>query len=111
MIKTTPFEMVFIIRDIMDNKVCLGLRTTYLGVNTKTKRCCIVKTDGIVSSMSATDYGGSDDIDRTCRLEHFVFTGVRKKYNGSYRGVDYDMGHNYPFRFLFDELWEVSRED
>ena len=81
----------------------------YLGVNTETQRCCIIKTDGITSKMSATDWNGSDDIDRTCRLENFAITDNKQKYDGEYCGVDNDMRHEYPFYFKFDELWEVVK--
>lgn len=82
----------------------------YLGVNTKTNRCCVIETDGIVSHMHATNWNGSDEVERTLRLMNYKVTGLKTAYNGEYHGSDYDMGHTYDFIFHFNELWEVIKE-
>lgn len=81
----------------------------YLGVNSSSKKCCVVYTDGIISRMEATNWCGCDDIDRTLYLKNLKLTGSVMKYAGRYCGIDYDCGHQHVFTFDFDELWEANK--
>lgn len=92
-----------------------------LGVNSTTQKCCTITSLATFDQLSqnyelyskhisSTNWCGQDDIDRTCELEKVELTG-RKVQVGPIKnqGVDYDCGHEYPWTFTFNELWEVEK--
>lgn len=61
--------------------------------------------------ISSTDWGGRDDIHRTCELNGFVVVGdpidLKKFYAHVYE--DYDCGHRTTGSFRFNQLQEVVK--
>lgn len=93
-----------------------------LGVNGNGTKCCILncllpysKLDFEHLEVSdfkhdSTNWCGCDDISRTIQLEQFELTGnsVKLKEPLVFRGVDYDMGHEYPWTFTVREICEIK---
>ena len=97
-------------------------KTIMLGVNSQSHRCCklscLLPFDKLVASEveaddfthSATDWDGSDDIERTLGFLRMKRTG-RKITLGkkiTFHGTDYDMGHYYNWQFSIDEIYELT---
>ena len=57
----------------------------------------------------ATNWGGSDTVERTCKLSGFKPTGRNIRLNTPivFSGTDYDMGHEYGWTFQVDTICEV----
>lgn len=94
---------------------------TFLGVN-KFNRCCILYCllpfgnlvpDELVKSdfsHDCTNWCGCDDVEKT--LQHLKMTPTGNKIHLkkpiTFYGTDRDMGHEYPWRFQFEEIWELK---
>lgn len=93
-----------------------------LGVDPIRQYCCILKCllpfsalkpDEIEASdfsYTCTNWGGADRIQRTLDIEHLTRTGRVIRLNNpiQFSGVDFDMGHQYPFSFEFTEIHETQ---
>lgn len=95
----------------------------YLGVSSG--RCCVLSSLASFDSLSehrneieandfvyedATNWGGSDDIERTLRVKGIRQTGrkIVLPHSVLFSGTDYDMGHEYGWTFKVDEIWELK---
>lgn len=99
-------------------------KTIMLGVNSKTNRCCklfcLVAFSSLIQeeleasdfTHSATNWCGQDDIERTLGFLKMKQTGKKLILNMplEFTGVDYDCGHEYSWRFVVDEIHELTEE-
>lgn len=84
---------------------------TYLGINTQTNRCCVVKSNNPVDiSYSAESWGGSAPVEYTIDKRRFTLVGERSTLDHpvTITGEDFDMGHTYKWAFTFDAMQEVK---
>lgn len=93
-----------------------------LGVNSKTNNCCklscLLPFDSLDPSEvdasdfvhDATNWCGQDEIERTLSFIGMKQTGNKISLNKkiTFFGTDYDMGHEYSWRFDVDEIHELS---
>jgi hypothetical protein len=93
-----------------------------LGVNSKTNNCCrlscLLPFDSLDPSEVeasdfvhyATNWCGQDAIERTLGFLKMKQTGRKIILNEeiTFRGVDYDMGHEYSWKFGIDEIHELE---
>lgn len=93
----------------------------YLGV--QNGRACILKSladfetlSANVSAIESTDFthdatnwGGCDAVERTCRIEGVSPTGrtIDLIHPLTFYGTDYDMGHEQRWVFMVDTIFEV----
>lgn len=95
---------------------------TMLGVNSRTGSCCkltcLIAFNLLVSEEleaddfvhSATNWNGQDEIDRTLNIINMRQTGKKIILSEplQFTGVDQDMGHSYFWRFIVDEIHELT---
>lgn len=91
-----------------------------IGVNSKTQKCCCIYSYATFEQLkenynlyaknyTATNWGGCDYIYRTLELEKKHLTGRKFFKTVEIEGDDPDMGHSYPWRFVFDVVMEVKQ--
>lgn len=93
-----------------------------LGVDSKTNNCCklscLIPFNSLAPSdieasdfkHDATNWCGRDKIERTLGFLKMKQTGRKIILNEkiTFRGVDYDMGHEYSWKFSIDEIHELE---
>ena len=92
-----------------------------LGVNSKTNQCCelhcLLSFDKLIDQQleasdfkhSATNWCGCDSITRTLSFSNMNQTGRKIVLDDNivFSGSDFDMGHEYPWKFEIDEIHEL----
>ena len=95
------------------------MKIVALGVNSKTGKCCIIKSKASYDMLKenydlykvqydATNWCGCDDVERTLGLRNIKLTDKSFNHKETVRGTDYDCGHDYPWTFKFDIVYEVE---
>ena len=95
------------------------MKIVALGVNSKTGKCCIIKSKASYKMLKenydlykvqydATNWCGCDDVERTLGLRNIKLTDKSFNHKETVRGTDYDHGHDYPWTFKFDIVYEVE---
>ena len=95
------------------------MKTVALGVNSKTGKCCIIKSKASYDMLKenydlykveydSTNWCGCDDVKRTLGLRNIKLTDKSFNHKETVRGTDYDWGHSYPWTFKFDIVYEVE---
>jgi len=96
---------------------------TMLGVNSRTRKCCILMTNltfmelskllgkipdaRLIFETTSTNWSGCDDIAAACKKMKLSPTGRKLKYSETLRGSDYDHGSRHEWVFAYNEIWEV----
>ena len=95
------------------------MKIVALGVNSKTGKCCIIKSNASYKMLKenydlykveyySTNWCGCDDVERTLGLGNIKLTDKSFKHKETVSGTDYDHGHDYPWTFKFDIVYEVE---
>ena len=95
------------------------MKIVALGVNSKTKKCCVIKSKASYDMLKenydlykvqydATNWCGCDDVERTLELRKIKLTDKSFNHKETVSGTDYDHGHDYPWTFKFDIVYEVE---
>ena len=95
------------------------MKIVALGVNSKTGKCCIIKSKASYDMLKenydlykvqydSTNWCGCDDVERTLGLRNIKLTDKSFNHKETVRGSDYDHGHDYPWTFKFDIVYEVE---
>ena len=95
------------------------MKTVALGVNSKTGKCCVIKSKASYKMLKenydlykveydSTNWCGCDDVERTLGLRNIKLTDKSFNHKETVRGTDYDHGHDYPWTFKFDIVYEVE---
>ena len=95
------------------------MKIVALGVNSKTGKCCIIKSKATYDMLKenydlykveydSTNWSGRDDVERTLELRKIKLTDKSFNHKETVRGTDYDHGHDYPWTFKFDIVYEVE---
>ena len=95
------------------------MKTVALGVNSKTGKCCIIKSKATYDMLKenydlykveydSTNWSGRDDVERTLGLRNIKLTDKSFNHKETVSGTDYDHGHDYPWTFKFDIVYEVE---
>lgn len=95
-----------------------------LGVNSKTNTCCelhcLLSFDELIGhrhqleasdfTHRATNWCGRDECERTLSIIKMKLTGRKIVLNKNivFNGSDFDMGHEYPWKFEIDEIHELT---
>ena len=57
----------------------------------------------------STDWGGTDDCERVCKLKGFkIKDTIPLKQNLTFYGSDYDWGHEYEWKVVVNEILTVE---
>ena len=95
------------------------MKIVALGVNSKTGKCCVIKSKASYKMLKenydlykveydSTNWCGCDDVERTLGLRKIKLTDKSFNHKETVRGTDYDHGHDYPWTFKFDIVYEVE---
>ena len=95
------------------------MKIVALGVNSKTGKCCIIKSKATYDMLKenydlykveydSTNWSGRDDVERTLELRKIKLTDKSFNHKETVSGTDYDHGHDYPWTFKFDIVYEVE---
>ena len=95
------------------------MKIVALGVNSKTGKCCVIKSKASYKMLKenydlykveydSTNWCGCDDVERTLGLRNIKLTDKSFNHKETVRGTDYDHGHDYPWTFKFDIVYEVE---
>ena len=95
------------------------MKIVALGVNSKTGKCCIIKSNASYEMLKenydlykveydSTNWSGRDDVERTLGLRNIKLTDKSFNHKETVSGTDYDHGHDYPWTFKFDIVYEVE---
>ena len=95
------------------------MKIVALGVNSKTGKCCIIKSKATYDMLKenydlykveydSTNWSGRDDVERTLELRKIKLTDKSFNHKETISGTDYDHGHDYPWTFKFDIVYEVE---
>ena len=95
------------------------MKTVALGVNSKTGKCCIIKSKATYDMLKenydlykveydSTNWSGRDDVERTLELRKIKLTDKSFNHKETVSGTDYDHGHDYPWTVKFDIVYEVE---
>ena len=95
------------------------MKIVALGVNSKTGKCCIIKSNATYDMLKenydlykveydSTNWSGRDDVERTLELRKIKLTDKSFNHKETVSGTDYDHGHDYPWTFKFDIVYEVE---
>ena len=95
------------------------MKTVALGVNSKTGKCCVIKSNASYKMLKenydlykveydSTNWCGCDDVERTLGLRNIKLTDKSFNHKETVRGTDYDHGHDYPWTVKFDIVYEVE---
>ena len=95
------------------------MKIVALGVNSKTGKCCVIKSKASYKMLKenynlykveydSTNWCGCDDVERTLGLRNIKLTNKSFNHKETVRGTDYDHGHDYPWTFKFDIVYEVE---
>lgn len=98
-------------------------KSVMLGVNSRTNHCCklscLISFDNLIPTELETDdfihdasgWGGQDEINRTLMFIKMKRTGKKLILDTplEFRGADYDWGQRYPWRFVVDEIHELTK--
>lgn len=93
-----------------------------LGVNSSTNKCrvlyCLLNFDALrapeiqseILASKTTNWCGRDEIKRTLDIIKMKQTGrkIRLYKKITFLGSDFDMGHEYPWKFEIDEIHELE---
>lgn len=102
-------------------------RYNYIGLNEDRTRCCLLRSlldfselekysDELINvdfAHDATDWGGSDEVDRTLEMRNYKLTGkeVRLEKPLEFKGCDSDCGHSYYWNFKVYTIAQVEEEE
>ena len=95
------------------------MKIVALGINSKTGKCCIIKSNASYDMLKenydlykveydSTNWSGRDDVERTLELRKIKLTDKSFNHKETVSGIDYDHGHDYPWTFKFDIVYEVE---
>ena len=95
------------------------MKIVALGVNSKTGKCCVIKSKASYKMLKenydlyqveydSTNWCGCDDVERTLGLRKIKLTDKSFNHKETVSGTDYDHGHDYPWTFKFDIVYEVE---
>ena len=95
------------------------MKIVALGVDSKTGKCCIIKSKATYDMLKenydlykveydSTNWSGRDDVERTLGLRNIKLTDKSFNHKETVSGTDYDHGHDYPWTFKFDIVYEVE---
>ena len=95
------------------------MKIVALGINSKTGKCCIIKSNASYDMLKenydlykveydSTNWSGRDDVERTLELRKIKLTDKSFNHKETVSGTDYDHGHDYPWTFKFDIVYEVE---
>ena len=95
------------------------MKIVALGVESKTGKCCIIKSKASYDMLKenydlykveydCTNWCGCDDVERTLGLRKIKLTDKSFNHKETVSGTDYDHGHDYPWTFKFDIVYEVE---
>ena len=95
------------------------MKIVALGVDSKTGKCCIIKSKATYDMLKenydlykveydSTNWSGRDDVERTLELRKIKLTDKSFNHKETVSGTDYDHGHDYPWTFKFDIVYEVE---
>ena len=95
------------------------MKIVALGVESKTGKCCMIKSNATYEMLKknydrykvlyeAINWCGCDDVERTLGLRNIKLTDKSFNHKETVRGTDYDHGHDYPWTFKFDIVYEVE---
>ena len=99
-------------------------KNVYLGLDSTGEYCCILESHlsfNVIKNNiqdleetdfnhSATNWSGKDDLDRTIKLRKITLTGrkVLLPHEMVFIGSDYDMGHEYGWKFTVSQIAETT---
>ena len=89
------------------------MKIVALGANSKTGKCCVIKSKASYKMLKenydlykveydSTNWCGWDDVERTLGRRNIKLTDKSFNHKETVRGTDYDHGHDYPWTFKFD---------